>query len=325
MLTSAKRAETSAQPLINPQTLAAGSRPSELRGMAMVLVSTIAWSFAGLFTRALTIDVYTAVSLRSLAGGLLLLAIALVRRRRGEPRFGALRWPEWISVAVNVLAQASFTACLYLTSVAHVAVIYAFTPFIAALIAWRCLGERITVTTLAAIVVSGAGVATVVAGSWGTGGALGDALALVMTTSFAILIVLPKAYPDLRLTEPTLISAFIVFALFLPLSHVGSVDLRNAALIVAYGSINLVLAYFLFLHGARFIPAATAGLIATLEIVLSPLWVWLFLGESVDGPTLIGGAVVFSAVIGHIVSTIGMRPDGHDPDGTLTLGMTRNG
>jgi len=77
-----------------------------------------------------------------------------------------------------------------------------------------------------------------------------------------------------------------------------------------YGSINLVLAYFVFIEGARLIPAATAGLIVTLEIVLSPFWVWLFLGEKIDKSTLIGGIIVFGAVVGHLVVSIGHTKTG---------------
>jgi len=193
--------------------------------MAMVLVATFAWSFAGLFTRSLTIDVFTTIAWRSFAGGVLLLAIWLMRRRSWALRdLAALRQPDWAAVLANVVAQAAFSACLFLTSVAHVAVIYAFTPLIAALMAWWWLGDAIRPSTVLAILVSAAGVVTVVAGSFGTGTLLGDALALVMTAAFATMIVLPKAYPSLRVTESIIISAFITFALFLPFSRTMAVN-----------------------------------------------------------------------------------------------------
>ena len=48
----------------------------------------------------------------------------------------------------------------------------------------------------------------------------------------------------------------------------------------------------LFTAGARLIPAAQAGLITLLEIVLGPLWVWLIYREQPDALTLVGGAVI---------------------------------
>lgn len=277
--------------------------------MAMVFVATLAWSFGGLFTRSLTIDICTTAAWRSFAGGVLLLAIWLVQRRSGALRdLAALRLPDWVAVLVSTVAQGAFTACMFLTSVAHVAVIYAFTPFIAALISRWWLGEAIGASTLLAVLASAAGVAIVVAGSLGTGTLTGDGLALVMTAAFATMIVLPKRYPDLRVAESMVVSAFLTFALFLPFSRTMGLDLRNGVLVGAYGSINLVLAFFVFVRGARHIPAATAGLIATLEIVLAPLWVWLFLGEKVDASTFLGGAIVFSAVIGHLLVSMRRPP-----------------
>ncbi len=273
--------------------------------MAMVLVATIAWSFAGLFTRSLTIDIPTAVAWRSFAGGMLLAAVWLVQRRSNALRdLMALRWFDWFAIMMNVIAQGAFSACLFLTSVAHVAVIYALTPFIAALVAWWWLGERIAASTLTAILVSLAGIVTVVAASLGTGGLVGDALALLMTAAFATLIVLPKAYPELRVAETMFIGSFITFALFLPFSHTSGLDLRNIVLVGAYGAINLVLAFFLFMKGARVIPAATSGLIITLEIALSPFWVWLFMGEAANAATFVGGTIVFGAVVGHLYYTM---------------------
>lgn len=277
--------------------------------MAMVFVATVAWSFAGLFTRSLTMDVCTTVTWRSFAGGLVLLVPWLVRRRSSALRdLVSLSGADWIAILVGAVAQAATTAGLFLTSVAHVAVIYAACPFIAALLAWCWLGERMGTSTVVAILGSAAGVGIVVAGSISGASLAGDVVALVMTTAFALLIVLPKVYPDLRVVETMIVGAFITFALFLPFSHIGELDLRNGVLVGAYGAINLVLAYFVFIQGARSIPAATAGLIATLEIVLSPLWVWLVFGETVDASTLMGGIVVCGSVVGHLVFPMSRGP-----------------
>ena len=43
------------------------------------------------------------------------------------------------------------------------------------------------------------------------------------------------------------------------------------------------------------------GLILTLDIVLSPYWVWIFFDERVDLRTFIGGAIVALAVAGHLI------------------------
>jgi drug/metabolite transporter (DMT)-like permease len=55
----------------------------------------------------------------------------------------------------------------------------------------------------------------------------------------------------------------------------------------------------LFLNGARWIPAAEASLIALLEVILAPLWVWLLLNEEPSAAAFAGGGIVMIALILH--------------------------
>ncbi|MDQ0323181.1 drug/metabolite transporter (DMT)-like permease [Pararhizobium capsulatum DSM 1112] len=277
----------------------------------MVVVATLAWSFAGLLTRMLSVDVWTAVCWRAFAGGAMLLVPVLVRERSNVLRSVlTLGSVGWITVGLSVVAQASTTAGLFLTSVAHVTVIYATCPFLAAILAWLWLGETISRSALVAVVLSIVGIAIVVSGATETSSLLGDSVAFVMTLSFALIIVMSKANPTLRLLEITLVSTFLIF---LPFARTETLDLHNGVVLAIYGFNNMVLGFFLFIRGARNIPAATSGLIATLEIVLSPLWVWLFFNETIDALTFIGGIIVVIAVLGHLIASIGWERSARAP------------
>jgi drug/metabolite transporter (DMT)-like permease len=61
----------------------------------------------------------------------------------------------------------------------------------------------------------------------------------------------------------------------------------------------------LFTVGARLIPASEVAMITLLEVVLGPLWVWLFLSENPGTTSLVGGAIVIAAVV---VQATGPRP-----------------
>jgi drug/metabolite transporter (DMT)-like permease len=60
------------------------------------------------------------------------------------------------------------------------------------------------------------------------------------------------------------------------------------------GQIGLGLVFLAI--GGRLIPAAEVALITLLEVVLEPLWVWIFLSEQPGVATLVGGAIVLGAV-----------------------------
>jgi drug/metabolite transporter (DMT)-like permease len=77
--------------------------------------------------------------------------------------------------------------------------------------------------------------------------------------------------------------------------HAGTGSL-NLFLIFLLGVVQLGCGSILYLYGARHLLAAETTLIALLESVLAPLWVWLLLGETPTAYGLAGGAIVFAAV-----------------------------
>ena len=291
-------------PRSNPDIAVSQPRWTDSQGFgaALVVIAAIGWSFMGLFTRMMTIDMWTAVALRSLTGGLMLFAFLLIRDRLAVFRnLFAIGVAGWAVVVLSVAAQATTTAAFFMTSVAHTAVIYATCPFMAALIARIWLGEKIPLKTAIAIAAAMVGVVVVASGSSGPSTLLGDFVAVMMTLTFAIIIVLAKAYPGLKLPEITALSAIIIFVIFVPFASGTNLDLHNWSVVSLYGFVSIVFAFLLFLRGARQIPAAMSGLILTLDIVLSPYWVWIFFNERVDVLTFIGGAIVAVAVAGHLV------------------------
>ena len=52
----------------------------------------------------------------------------------------------------------------------------------------------------------------------------------------------------------------------------------------------------LYTLGSRHIAAAELTLLSMTEVLLGPLWVWLVFGEVPAALTLLGGAIVLSAV-----------------------------
>jgi drug/metabolite transporter (DMT)-like permease len=72
---------------------------------------------------------------------------------------------------------------------------------------------------------------------------------------------------------------------------------KDVTLLATLGICQIGLGFVFLTVGARLIPAGEVALITLLEIVLGPLWVWLFLSERPSTATLAGGAVVLAAVL----------------------------
>lgn len=73
------------------------------------------------------------------------------------------------------------------------------------------------------------------------------------------------------------------------------------AWLILFGAVNLGFGLAVFVIGAHAVAAPLAALISTLEPVLAPIWVWLVHGEVPSTMTIIGGSVVFLALLGHVL------------------------
>jgi len=56
------------------------------------------------------------------------------------------------------------------------------------------------------------------------------------------------------------------------------------------------------------VPAAELALLSMTEVLLAPVWVWLFVGETADPETLVGGAVLMLAIAGNAMTGLRRKP-----------------
>ena len=85
----------------------------------------------------------------------------------------------------------------------------------------------------------------------------------------------------------------------LPMASPFAAASRDLALLALFGIGQFGAGFLLFTVGARLIPVAETALIAMLEVVLGPLWVWLVIGEAIGVRAMIGGLVILGALVIH--------------------------
>lgn len=276
-----------------------GGTSARRRGIVLVFVATILWSSAGFFARLLGhLDLWTMLSGRAFFGGLFMLVPAFLEWRRGVlgPRFG-FGPASPLLVALSAIAIGCYVAALHATSVAEVMVIYATLPFVAAGLVFLVGGEKTTRRTLIAAGVAFAGVIVMVASAVGTGRLPGQIVAFAMTLAFALMIVIQRRYPALSMTSTNALAALAAAAAAYGLSPRPAVSAYDLAMLALFGLATVCLAFFLFMEGAKHIPAAESGLITMLDVVLGPSWVYLAFGETPAPSAVVGGALVLGALV----------------------------
>lgn len=277
----------------------------ERRGQLLVAAAAVAWSTAGPVQRAVAASAPTQAAVRAGVAVVALTAYLAVRRR-GET-VAAFRSVGRAGVGVAIalaFASCCFILALADTSVAHVLLFQAISPFLAALFAWFLMRERVPARTWVAMGAALAGVAIMVGGSLGSGGLQGDALSLVMAIAFAVVVVITRRHREISMTPATALGMAISVLAMAPFAHPGVLSAGDFLLLAALGAGQIALGMILFTAGARLIPAAQAGLITLLEVVLGPLWVWLIYREEPDALTLAGGTVIITAVLLHALADL---------------------
>jgi len=270
-------------------------------GLILVAGSAIAWSTAGYFTRLIPLDNWTLLFWRGIFAAIGIFLFMLVKDGRGAWRqFGQLRKPGWLFALISGGSMMVYITALTLTTVAHVAIIYCIVPFVAAGLAFLAMGERPSLTAIGASLVALIGVAVMVGFSGGEGSLVGDFLALLMTLGLAVLMVISRRHRDIPIMAAACLSAILSAAACWPLAlHVlPSPDLL--LLLALFGLVNSAIGIVLFTLGARLIPAVETGLIGALDAPLAPIWVWLAFAETPGRNTLLGGILVFGAVLAHV-------------------------
>lgn len=279
-----------------------------LRGALLIGAAAFCWSLGGLFVRLIenadgwTIAFWRGVFVVLAVGGWLLAA-------NGARTFAVYRAMGWSGVLSGLLLAGCFVMYILAitrTTVANAVVLQSAAPLAAAVLARIFLGEQLSPRTVIAILLAIAGVALMFGDALGGGDVVGNLLALGVGLMFGANIVVVRASRRFDMVPATVLAGLFTIAATLPLAKLGSPSARDFGVLAALGTIQLGLGLFLFMRGAQKIPAAQTGLLGLLEVILAPLWVWLAFSEAPAPLALLGGAIVFAALLAH--SALGVRP-----------------
>lgn len=282
-----------------------GSALNEERvGFLLVFLAALCWSLGGMIARYVdAADSWTVVFWRSFWAASFLIAFMVWRDGlRGTVRlFRAMGLPGLCVAGCFAIATSSFVIALSYTTVANILLMQAGAPLFSALMAFVVLGERIAPPTWIAIAAVLLGVGVMVSDSLASGvSVVGDGLSLAIVLVFSIATVLTRRFSHVRMTPAMCLGTMIAGLFASTQASTLTVGAADMAFLFVFGAINLGLGLAFFATGARMIPAAYAALLVTFETLLGPVWVWLAHGEVPSAQTLLGGAIVFAALLAHI-------------------------
>jgi drug/metabolite transporter, DME family len=289
---------------------AAGRDPLYGRGVVMIMVAGCFFSLGGILIRLVEdAGPWQILMVRSIMLSAAIIAV-LVARHRGRvvAEFRKCGIAAVIGALCLGVAFSGFVFSLMHTTVANTVFILCASPFVTAPLAWLVLGERVRRATWASMVFAIIGVAIMVGGGINSGALLGNLIALCAVVGFAGFAVALRWGRDTDMLALTCLAGLFTAIVAAVMSDSFAMSAYDLGLCAIMGLVQMGAGMVLFTKGSRYVPAAELALLSLTEVVLAPIWVWLWLAEVPRLWTLVGGAVVLLAIIGHAITGMRRKP-----------------
>ena len=201
------------------------------------------------------------------------------------------------------IANISFILSITTTTAAVTMMMLATQPFVAAILAYVFLKEKISKTTLIAIIVAAGGIIFMSLDSKGEGSLFGLVNGLLSSLGFAgFTVSLRWRKKTPKFTTVSIAGIFCAIVAVLVLIFYDSnifISIKNSSLSALHGFL-VCTGLILYSSKSRYLPATDLTLLSLTEVLGGIFWVWLPIFGINEVPsinTLIGGGIITSAII----------------------------
>jgi drug/metabolite transporter, DME family len=298
-------------------------------GVFYVLIANFGWSLSGLFVRLMPhLSGWQINCWRGFWMAVALLCYLVVVHGRDTfkvfksiPPYGMI-----LSALCFAVGTTLYVSSLTLVNTATVSIIGATSPIVTGLLSRWITGEKPGIfawvaaliaalgiseitfhvfTTLYATYISGAVVSSVAPSVKEQVSYFALLLCFGVPITFAGQTLMLRRYRDFDMMPAIFIGGLLSFCLAGFVSSYGfSWAGANAFQITGYdffllmlmGPLQLAIPLVFYGMGARSVPAVTLSLLAMMDALINPLWPWIFVGETPSNSTLIGCAIILTAV-----------------------------
>ena len=265
------------------------------KAILFIILAATLWSTAGVFVKALDWQPVSILAGRGLFTSLLFLLYLRRLPRKVTP---------WTLLAAggSIATQFLFITSTKLTTAANAIFLQYTAPIYVVLLAYWLLREKPSRTDWISMGIIFLGLLLFFGDQLSPDGFYGNILAVLSGLTSAVMMVSFRAQKNSTPEDSVLIASLVIAVFGFPSVLKESWTISNWSAVAYLGIFQIGVAFIFFTKGIKQIQALEANLIGTLEPILNPVWVFLFLGEQMGKSALLGGLVV---LVGVIVSAVG--------------------
>lgn len=262
-------------------------------------MAALLWSSGGLFIRILTLDAFQISFYRSLIAAITIIVITSTRKQKLSFQF------DLISVLCSLsysLILILFVVAAKLTTIANAIFLQFTAPIYLLFLEPVFLRTKFEKKNLIALIFCLAGMVLFFFGKLELSGYLGNIIAIGSGICFALFTLFLKWKRQLHNRDETLVyilvGNFLVCLFCLPLIWNNfSFDLTQGFVLLYMGIFQIGISYIIFNEGVKYISATESMIIAMLEAILSPIWVFIGVGEAPSVYAIIGSVIILLTIV----------------------------
>ena len=278
-------------------------------GVTLVIVGGVFLSLSGILLRNIeAADGWQILFYRGFSFSATLALLLLIKYKKGFLRaFRDIGRPGVWAGTVLGLGSICYVFALLTTTVANAVFIIGAAPLATAFVGWLILGERTSPFGIAAMTVSLMGIGLMFADGLLEGRWFGNLAALLVVASFVVYLLIIRNQRRVDMLPATCLGGLVmsgVAGFFVDDFVISNHDLTIALLM---GCVQFGIGFICFTIATRYILASEVALFALSESILSPIWVWIGVGEQPSMLTLFGSGIVLICVSAYCL--VGIRQE----------------
>ena len=254
-----------------------------------MIATALLWSIGGIFIKLVPWNPLAIAGLRGVLGGLVM--FVYLRMRGIKPVINK----ESIKIAVALAGVCStFVAANKLTTAANAIVIQYCAPVYVLLYIAFVQKKKLRPLDIAVVPITILGVSLCFIGQMGNGHLAGDIVAVISGVFFAAMFIFSEGVSEQTRASGIMQGQFLTAIIGLPVLIATKPAFTPTAIggILILGIFQIGIAYVLYSIAIKNAPLLTCSLLAVLEPLLNPVWVFLFAGENPGVWSLVGGVIV---------------------------------
>lgn len=275
------------------------SIPEHKKGLIYISLAALLWSSGGLFIKLLTLDAFQISFFRSAIAAMTIIIISKTNNKKLNYEFDKISVLCSLSYSFVLIM---FVVAAKLTKVANAIFLQFTAPIYLLILEPIFLKTKFEKKNLVALIFCFAGMLLFFFGKLELSGIQGNLIAIGSGISFALFTLFLKWKKQIHKTEDTMIyivvgNILVCLFCFPLIMNDLHLDMTQSLILLYMGIFQIGISYIIFNEGVKYISATESMIIAMLEAILSPIWVFLGVGEVPSGYAIAGSVIILITII----------------------------